>query len=386
MKYKYFTIAFFFLIFFLPLDAWSNSLKVYTWEDYGIEGTIPMVWGRHRYEHANDIKGGRPEGKGYSDARPPVEEAKKVAKELLKREEGERVLFLFGIGDTTDGLYNNISPADAIIHGPRVEPTRRWLREFFATLKSEGVDTIDYLVLDTEYGVNFWQIEGQREKVLQELQLADKKGLIDLPEKLEKLEPAKFRDWWNNKWVVQEFGQWVDTVEVEAVNDLIFGTLWEFYPGTPGSDYQGVKRAFETIDMNGWTNSGGNVRGTHSSPVTYIILSGNRYKDLPHKEALALAWSDKRNYVISCVMAGPTAPWYAWPTYEGDNPELYKHSLRMDVENGVRTLLIWGENRHWSESDRKVLSELVPELQAIADREPDPKVYPEDLPFLNVEN
>lgn len=372
------------LLLALALPAGAGELRIYTWADYGVEGTIPMTWARHRYEHGT-TGAARPEGADYSDPRPPVAEAQRVAAELLERKPGERVLFLYGIGDTTEGLYRGVDPVDALVHGPRTEPTRRWLREFFAELRIQGVEDLDYLVLDTEYGVNFWEIANaghDRAEVLRRLQEAEAKGLVDLPEALNKHAPAKFAHWYGTPQIVTAYNAWVGPRIDGAIHDTIIETCWEFYPGVPASDYGATARAWPTIDANGWLNPATPdpqlaIVGTDSAPVTYLPTAGNRYKDLPEAQARRLAWLDARAAVRSALAVGggdgggvPVSPWYAWPTYGRDTPQTWADALRVDVAAGVRTILIWGEERHWSEADRQVLREIIPELNALASTEP----------------
>ena len=348
----------------------NEPIKVYTWGDYQLPGVVPMVWAYHPYGTNVDYGRPLPRTKTYHDPRFAVTEARRVAAWLRRRGEGERVLFFFRAGQTNTGLFSK-SPAESIVHGPLIEPTRRWMREFFAALKNEGIDKLDYFVLDFEDGVSFWVESEAREQMWAELKRAHEQKLIELPDELLAIEPRQAGDWINvDRQLPVKFGKFVGDLRNNAIRKAIFEPMLEFFPGTPGSNYADTLRDFATADSNDWEEpvrrGPAKLIGTHSAPVTYIS-SGNRYCNLAGEELSRKKWTDARKRVQSALACeAPVAPWYGWPGYLDVPLELWREGLLADVQAGVRTLQIFGEARHWSAESRQKLAELLPQLQQLA--------------------
>ncbi|MEL7237848.1 MAG: hypothetical protein AAGK78_03225 [Planctomycetota bacterium] len=348
----------------------NATLKTYSWADYGVPGIVPMVWAYHPYCHAEEI-GGRPAGRGYHDPRPALPEAQRVARLLRRRRPGERVLFIFRGGKTNRGLFS-AAPAESIIHGPNVESTRRWMREFFAVLRNEGVADLDYFVLDFEDGVSFWIDGEERQQMWADLQQADRQGLIELPDALRTVGPEQAKVYGAvDRELPVKFAAFVGNLKADAVRDAMMKPMLEFFPGTPCSNYGDTLRSVELVDLNGWPmpvrNDPALLSGSHSSPVCYLGI-GNRYRRLDPDAASQLAWADRRRQVQAALAcAAPVAPWYTSPSFGLNRPGLWREALIADVQAGVRTLLLFGEDKDWDAEERQGLAELMPQLRSMVD-------------------
>ena len=346
----------------------AAPLRIYAWRDYGVAGVVPFVWAEHRNLHA------APRGQGYDDPRNPEAEAARVASLLLARGDGERVLFLDGVGQTSDGLFAG-DPARVVSVGANVGPTRRWCERFFAALKARGVTALDFVVVDNEAGVGYWQLgdEANRARVLRELKTTRGFGDFKLPEALRDAEPEAFAT--SSRPLVTAYAALAERVKNRALTAAVYEPLTAVYPGTSASNFDAMATAAATADFNGWEREATPTLGfgTHSSPPLYNTV-GNRIRGmgLAGEAALDQAYADDRATLAACLASGvPAAPWYASPRYGGTGAERWARALEADVRSGVRVMLLWGEPgdgpEQWSRADAATLAAVVPRLRQVAD-------------------
>ena len=351
----------------------AEPLRVYSWDDYGVEGVVPMVWARHRWEHF------APAGKDYHNERDPLAEARGVARKLLDRPPGQRVLYIHGLGQTSDGLFAQ-NPAVTWTRGPNVGPTRRWVEHLLSGLKAAGVESLDYVVLDMEAGPGYWGL-ADPSATLRAIQASDAPRARALPAALRQADAAKFADAGQSRELVKAFDDAAGKIVGEALTRAVFEPLQAAYPGTPTSNYGPGATARATVDHNGWARPATPdlPYGTHSSPPLYCTVAGRHQNDPavagdPAAQAL-MAWHDDRETLAAHLKSGvPVAPWYAEPDYGAAGRERWAEALRADVAAGVRVILLWGDAgdgpQRWSADDAALLRRLLPELRALAEAGP----------------
>ena len=295
----------------------TEPLKVYSWDDWDIEGVVPMVW-------------------TYTAYHTPQEAADHTLPELLSRPADERVVFLKHIGDE----FTDRTLADVVRRGLNSNPDQDWVEEYFGLLHEAGV-TPSFVVLEYEEGVSTWQRPVAEIKAV----MGDQNLRSLLPAALQRFGPDDF-DYSGNgrRWreATTAWNDWATKLNMEGLRDAVADPARDvFGQNVPVSNYGDMRPATAVYDINGWAlNPGGDTSvAGWSSPSLYLGAKGQLYERYSDP-----AWANfvsNMNTVRSVVAGGgPVAPWVSNSAY-GGNPDLWAEQLRQIRASGVNTMLLW---------------------------------------------
>jgi hypothetical protein len=272
----------------------------------------------------------------------PFEVAKTVFAQLASKPAGRRVLFCWG----QDNGWAEVTEL-LLRHGPNNYAAKVWFRDFFYALKILGAK-VDMFALDLEYspydvwGGGFYNGNGaQAQKYYEDPIIRSRMT----PEMLA-LDPKIFSrsDWWNRVDSTVAIGHWGEEMKYADIYETCFAPYVACFNNRV-TNYGTQQCRFPVIDLNGWRIVP-NSQTKICSPVVYIWNGQAQNARAKHP-----CWNsiiDALNMLRAAQTGVPVYPWFARPSFTGDNPiftdlgkaraantVLLEHSFRLDWTTGI---------------------------------------------------
>lgn len=332
-------------------------MRLLSWHNTHPQPNItPMIWVQP-FEPTN-ADGSNVNPRSASD------EADKAAKELLSRNEDDRVVFFnwaFGY-PTRENLARRVAAGFDIAYAAP------WYAEFFERIKKHGA-TIARIVLDYEMDMGYWSTVGTfpagepRTNAVQDM-LDWKPSLARLSEQLQRTPDDEFSD----RETIIEWDRWAAPQARAAVIKAICYPAKQVFGDAPAiTNYEWNRSSFPVFDRETWPVPD-QALTEESSPELYC-WGGARYANL-NKSPRWNRLIDCLNYVRSAKPIGPVLPWVGSPIYDPGNPEphrggsieWWKTLMRHLHFSGVKDVLYHNPDPSTTAEMEKLASEFVGEL------------------------
>jgi hypothetical protein len=402
------------------LQSGHSRVKIFSWDNLGIEGIEPIPYARARAEHSWRIFYPGRTG-AYHIYRPPEVLAEEMATRLRELPVGSRHLFINGYGEGCDpAIVRPVEYPKCIAVGGSypdeilnnlgfilnedykyTEPyDLTWLKAFLKSLAGHGVQP-DQIVLDYEMGLSYWHIKPRFSN--------DESGTValenffrdvyarhreQLPSSLQHMTPVDFARYWqrpNGRTAVIEWNKFTTKLRAEVMGYYV-REAYEYAYGTNApfalNNYGDMKLTRNDLrEFNNWPvpADAAFLAGTHASPVLYSWV-GTRHGTLTGDYNYSLMLQDKKDFLDDNIRAfggdaSKVNPWITMYSVHGVhmpdihvtaafNRELIEHAYN----GGVRTFYLFELNSSINVSDpaeaairRESLQDLVSFL-----RQPEP--------------
>ena len=209
-----------------PATPANSNFKVYSWSDWHIPGVTPMVW-------------------AAMDSLTPEQAAATTLPQLEATPQGSRAIFLWHIGDD----FTSSSLGDLVRNGFNTSHDRQWVTQYFSLLKDAGV-TPDFIVMDYEGGVNYWQVSTPQVQQV----MGDPSLRSHLPSALQAFTAGSFK-YHSGVWpaAVTAWNNWALDESTAALRDVVAApALAVFGKNVPMSNYGDINPTATIYDLNGW--------------------------------------------------------------------------------------------------------------------------------------
>jgi hypothetical protein len=308
------------------MAAVPADVKIYSWHDWNLPGVTPNVWVRVQ-------------------ERTPAQAAAEAIPVLKQRPQSDRVIQLWGLGA---GFLNR--SVTQIVKQKSFDTARdkQWMTQFFTLLKQANV-TPEYVVMDYEDGVSFWQTSNK-----------NLRAVYDTPSTKSKL-PVAMQQYTRNDFVfgrpkfaaaVNAWNDWAWDLSAAALRDAVAAPAKAvFGRDIPMSNFGDLNiTSGAMLDPNGWAidrQLATSVSGW-SSPALYLGGEGNLYRGEADPD-----WANFVNNIntLRTAVAGgdKVAPWVSDSRF-GGSPELWAQQMYHIRASGVKTILLWNPERDRGET------------------------------------